>query len=68
MKMKLLFSTSILVLLFACKKDNPQLGPAPTAADAAFTYTPSVFGTLEMGQKRKELLLVLRIRMLGLTP
>jgi PKD repeat protein len=41
MKMKLLFSTSILVLLFACKKENPQLGPAPTAADAAFTYTPS---------------------------
>jgi PKD repeat protein len=42
MKMKLLFSASILALLFACKKDNPQLGPAPTAADAAFSYTPSV--------------------------
>ncbi len=41
MKMKLLFSASILTLLFACKKDNPQLGPAPTAADAAFTYTAS---------------------------
>ncbi len=39
--MKLLFSASILTLLFACKKDNPQLGPAPTAADAAFTYTAS---------------------------
>jgi PKD repeat protein len=41
MKMKLLFSTSILMLLFACKKENPQLGPEPTAADAAFVYTPS---------------------------
>jgi PKD repeat protein len=29
------------MLLFACKKENPQLGPEPTAADAAFVYTPS---------------------------
>ncbi|MFM6935156.1 MAG: PKD domain-containing protein [Flavobacteriales bacterium] len=39
--MKLLFSASILLLLFACKKDNPQLGDAPSLADASFTYAPS---------------------------
>lgn len=39
--MKLLFSACILLLLFACKKDNPQLGDAPSLADASFTYAPS---------------------------
>jgi len=41
MNMKLLFSACILLLLFACKKDNPQLGDAPSLADASFTYAPS---------------------------
>ncbi len=41
MKMKLLFSACILTMLVACKKDNPQLGDAPTLADASFTYTAS---------------------------
>jgi len=30
-----------MMLLVACKKDNPQLGDAPTLADASFTYAPS---------------------------
>lgn len=30
-----------MMLLVACKKDNPQLGDAPTLADATFTYAPS---------------------------
>lgn len=41
MKMKLIFSACIMMLLVACKKDNPQLGDAPTLADASFTYVPS---------------------------
>ena len=41
MKMKLLFSACIITLIVACKKDNPQLGAAPTLADASFTYAPS---------------------------
>lgn len=41
MKLKLLFSACILTLLVACKKDNPQLGAAPTLADASFTYASS---------------------------
>lgn len=30
-----------MMLLFACKKDNPQLGDAPSLADASYTYAPS---------------------------
>jgi PKD repeat protein len=41
MNMKLIFSACIMMLLVACKKDNPQLGDAPTLADASFTYAPS---------------------------
>ncbi|MEY4659739.1 MAG: hypothetical protein RJB36_1505 [Bacteroidota bacterium] len=41
MKMKLIFSACIMMLLVACKKDNPQLGDAPTLSDATFTYAPS---------------------------
>lgn len=40
MNMKLIFSACIMMLLVACKKDNPQLGDAPTLADASFTYAP----------------------------
>ena len=40
MNMKLIFSACIMMLLVACKKDNPQLGGAPTLADASFTYAP----------------------------
>lgn len=29
------------MLLVACKKDNPQLGDAPSLADASYTYAPS---------------------------
>lgn len=32
---------ALLALLSSCKKEEPELGPAPTEADAAFTYTPS---------------------------
>jgi len=39
--MKLIFSACIMMLLFACKKDNPQLGDAPSLADASYTYAPS---------------------------
>ncbi|MFZ9586672.1 MAG: PKD domain-containing protein [Crocinitomicaceae bacterium] len=39
--MKLIFSACIMMLLVACKKDNPQLGDAPTLSDATFTYAPS---------------------------
>lgn len=41
MNMKLIFSACIMMLLVACKKDNPQLGDPPTLADASFTYAPS---------------------------
>jgi len=39
--MKLIFSACIMMLLVACKKDNPQLGDAPSLADASYTYAPS---------------------------
>ncbi|MDA0310371.1 MAG: PKD domain-containing protein [Bacteroidetes bacterium] len=32
---------SILLALFACKRPNPQMGPAPSSEDAMFTYSPS---------------------------
>jgi len=42
MKNKILFLLSFTVLAFSsCKDDEPELGTAPTAADAAFTYTES---------------------------
>ena len=42
MKKNILFLIAISVLAFSsCKEDDPTLGPAPTADDAAFTYTES---------------------------
>ena len=43
MKTRAIFTAALgLALAFsACKKDEPILGQPPTAADAAFTYTPS---------------------------
>lgn len=32
---------ALMVSFSSCKKEEPTLGPAPTEADAAFTYTPS---------------------------
>ena len=39
--MKYILFLSTLVVLFACKKDDPQLGVAPTAEDAQFSMTVS---------------------------
>ena len=36
----LLFALALITVI-SCKKKDPQLGEAPTAADAAFTYLPS---------------------------
>ena len=42
MKKNILFLITITLLAFSsCKEDDPTLGPAPTADDAAFTYTES---------------------------
>lgn len=42
---KILYSlfliASIQLVITACKEDDPQLGPAPTEEDAAFTFEPS---------------------------
>lgn len=45
MKNKLLFSLSMLLLITACKKNDPQLGDPPSLADATFNYTPSLANT-----------------------
>ncbi|MEJ6588202.1 MAG: PKD domain-containing protein [Crocinitomicaceae bacterium] len=37
----LLVTTTILIGIGSCKKENPQLGEAPSEADALFTYAPS---------------------------
>ena len=39
--MKYVLFLSVLVVLFACKKDDPKLGAAPTADDAQFSTTVS---------------------------
>lgn len=39
--MKYILFLSTLVVLFACKKDDPKLGDAPTAEDAQFSMTVS---------------------------
>ncbi len=42
MRLRIFISTLLATaLLVGCKKDAPELGEAPTAADAEFTYTPS---------------------------
>ena len=42
MKKRILFLLTVTVLAFsACTDEEPELGEAPTAADAAFTYTES---------------------------
>jgi PKD repeat protein len=41
MKSNLLLSIAFLLVLFACKKEDPKLGPPPTVWDASFTFTES---------------------------
>ena len=36
-----LFFSFLIIGLFSCKKENPQLGEAPLLADASFTFAPS---------------------------
>lgn len=42
MKSNLLLSIAFLLFLFSCKKEDPKLGPPPTAWDASFTFAESV--------------------------
>ena len=42
MKSNLLLSIAFLLILFSCKKEDPKLGPPPTAWDASFTFAESV--------------------------
>lgn len=39
--MSLIFGAALLVLTSSCKKEEPTLGAPPSAADAAFTFSPS---------------------------
>jgi len=42
MKKSILFLVTAVILVFSsCREDDPTLGPAPTLADAAFTYSAS---------------------------
>ena len=41
MKSNLLLSIAFLLVLFACKKEEPKLGPPPTVSDASFTFAES---------------------------
>ena len=39
---KLSFLFLLIIIVFSCKREDPQLGDAPTISDAEFTYSASV--------------------------
>ena len=56
--MKYVLFLSALVVLFSCKKDDPQLGAAPTAEDAQFTaiFSATNANTIELSSLNQSIL------------